>query len=374
MSEEKINVSDLTEALARRTNLTKKSAESFVSALQDLFQSVLLEEKLLKIAGLGTFRLQWVEPRRSVNVQTGEAIEIAGHNKVVFTPDATLKEQINEPYAHLLTTLMDGQPVSKEITKDAPLKKLADQAVEIQDILSSINDQTTVEEDKPEVISYEQLETMPSIEPATEPNPFIDEPIPTPESPINIAPPTIEIQRPMLDTILKNASAVAPPVKRKLTWLWITLVALVLLGGGSSAYYFYGNSINVWVTDTYQRVFKQSPQPIVEPQVVVPVMVEETQVDTVSVFAKPRVYDEFIGEESISEGGRLTLLSEKYYGCRDFWVYIYEANKAVIANPNRLEVGTKVRIPKLDPKLIDLDNPETLLYARQLHDQYVELR
>ena len=113
MSDEKVNVSDLTDALARRTTITKKNAEAFVAAFQDIFQEGLLRDKNVKITGLGTFRLQWVEPRRSVNVQTGEAIEIAGHYKVVFVPETSLKERVNEPFSHLETTSMDGAPVKK---------------------------------------------------------------------------------------------------------------------------------------------------------------------------------------------------------------------------------------------------------------------
>ena len=76
----------------------------------------------------------------------------------------------------------------------------------------------------------------------------------------------------------------------------------------------------------------------------------------------------------VPDGGRLTLISQKYYGHKDFWVYIYEANKEKIQNPDKVEVGTLVRIPKLNPELINLDNSESLVYARKLHDQYVGLR
>ena len=169
MSDEKVNVSDLTDALARRTTITKKNAEAFVAAFQDIFQEGLLRDKNVKITGLGTFRLQWVEPRRSVNVQTGEAIEIAGHYKVVFVPETSLKERVNEPFSHLETTSMDGAPVKKvEVSKEMPLQKLASQAIEIQDILSSINEPEPVVEiqpepvveTEPEVVKYEALDVQ----------------------------------------------------------------------------------------------------------------------------------------------------------------------------------------------------------------------
>ena len=56
---------------------------------------------------------------------------------------------------------------------------------------------------------------------------------------------------------------------------------------------------------------------------------------------------------------------------KDYWVYIYEANRNIVKNPNAIKIGTKLRIPKLAPELIDATNPETIEYARYLHDVYV---
>ena len=70
-------------------------------------------------------------------------------------------------------------------------------------------------------------------------------------------------------------------------------------------------------------------------------------------------------------GSRLTILSKKYYGTKDFWVYIYEANKERIQNPDNIEKGTLIRIPKLDPRLIDTSNPRCMLKARELYYEYV---
>jgi len=92
--------------------------------------------------------------------------------------------------------------------------------------------------------------------------------------------------------------------------------------------------------------------------------------------AKPtsekRKYDKILAEETLDVGERLTYYADIYYGHRDFWVYIYEANRNVIANPQSIAVGTKVIIPDLDPDLIDLKNPESLKRAKVLHDKYLK--
>ena len=83
------------------------------------------------------------------------------------------------------------------------------------------------------------------------------------------------------------------------------------------------------------------------------------------------MYNDFIASERTKAGSRLTIMSKRYYGNKDFWVYIYEANKDKIMNPDNIAVGTLIKIPKLDPRLIDATNPRCLEKARQLHDIYI---
>jgi nucleoid-associated protein YgaU len=89
-----------------------------------------------------------------------------------------------------------------------------------------------------------------------------------------------------------------------------------------------------------------------------------------SIFDQPRTYDIFLTMEVMSRGAMLTTLAEKHYGNRAFWVYIYEANRKTIANPDRLEEGTRIKIPKLPAELIDVNNPRTIEYARELEKKY----
>ena len=80
---------------------------------------------------------------------------------------------------------------------------------------------------------------------------------------------------------------------------------------------------------------------------------------------------EYIAYETIAPGGRLALLARQYFGSRDFWCYIYQANKDVIRYPSNVPVGTVIKIPKLDPSLIDGNNPECIRKARELDDLYL---
>jgi nucleoid-associated protein YgaU len=51
--------------------------------------------------------------------------------------------------------------------------------------------------------------------------------------------------------------------------------------------------------------------------------------------------------DMVSENSFLTTLAGKYYGEKDYWVYIYEANSDILKHPDRIKPGTRVLIPDL---------------------------
>ncbi|WP_243349298.1 HU family DNA-binding protein [Parabacteroides sp. FAFU027] len=73
-----------------------------------------------------------------------------------------------------------------------------------------------------------------------------------------------------------------------------------------------------------------------------------------------------IATEVIKSGSRLTLLAQKYYGNKAFWVYIYQANKSKISNPNNVPVGTELIIPAKETYSIDPNNKESVDKAKNM--------
>ena len=104
---EKVTIQDIIELLAEKHSMTKKDAEIFVKGMFELIEEALATEKYVKVKGLGTFKLTEVESRESVNVNTGERIEIQGHTKISFTPDSSMKDLINKPFAHFETVILN---------------------------------------------------------------------------------------------------------------------------------------------------------------------------------------------------------------------------------------------------------------------------
>jgi|GEM_PF-208967 len=75
--------------------------------------------------------------------------------------------------------------------------------------------------------------------------------------------------------------------------------------------------------------------------------------------------------ETIARGGRLALLAKQYYGSRDFWCYIYQANKDILSSPDNVPIGTVIRIPKLRPSLINKNDAECIRKAKELDNKYL---
>jgi len=111
---------------------------------------------------------------------------------------------------------------------------------------------------------------------------------------------------------------------------------------------------------------------VAEPEVVVVEKVTEPLEES-SLANIPRNYTKFIATEVVGKDSRLAWISYKYYGVKDFWVYIYEANLDRVSSPNYVKPGQKLRIPALDSKYTDLNDPEVqklLLYLSQEYTKH----
>ncbi len=96
-------IESLGKCLVERYGLTRKDAESFVSEMFAVIRDSLEKERVVKVKGLGTFKLADMNPRESVDVNTGERILIEGRAKVSFTPENAVRDRINSPFAQFET-------------------------------------------------------------------------------------------------------------------------------------------------------------------------------------------------------------------------------------------------------------------------------
>jgi nucleoid DNA-binding protein len=195
---DKLSWSELRRALANRAGVSEKEANSFLNALSGQLVEALKSDKQVKINGLGMFKLQAVAPRKSVDVTTGEEITIEGYNKIVFAPEAGLKE------------LIEGHQPSADSNRFSdidPIQKLGAQAEEIVDILGDLgqspNNEEPAEEPAEEPIAEEPATEEPVAEEPAAEEPAVEEPIeePATEEPAEEEPATEQpIEEPIQET------------------------------------------------------------------------------------------------------------------------------------------------------------------------------
>ena len=587
MSMDEVNLKSLVDVFVSKAKITKKEANAFVKAFQNIFIDALSKDKVLKITGLGSFKVTLVNERSSVDVNTGKPIKINSHYKIVFTPDSELKNIVNSPFAHLDTIIIDdvvdmsdGEvnidtlsqdlknlsanhtvssiPPVDEVKTDvqliktdneadkveSPLEKLAEQALEIKSLLADIQGLSSDGQDtKTDVIpnpdinseSENQPNTLPNSESEIYPDTVVNsekkitheiEIYPDTEkdsqtetsdkesvisetentaqedimSDVEIVSKTENIAEEELvsetdnitndeiesdaenvsetensakeetqsdaekkleleretepKTTLEGENISKPEVisevekaseseeinysselkeeknksnspdaemllairkeyqrkRRRRVAIILSILAIVLILASALALDFYYNGFVKQRFDTIFAMNKTSDDDVndidktdklhhdnnVQESVVLtndtsveivdtvqyneqdtafddaPDTKAETSIEQTDIFNTPRVYTRFLDTIQMPKDSRLTLISLKYYGHRDFWVYIYEANQSRIPNPNVIVPGTTLYIPKVNGALIDSSNPQAIKYARELHDKFVK--
>ena len=126
----KLNIYDLCSVLTSKNGLDDKESHRFIKAIFDVIQEGLDEDKIVKVKGLGTFKIIEVDDRESINVNTGERVLIEGHSKLTFTPDSVMKEIVNKPFSQFETVILNEgvdfpdpvveEPAVEDIIADEP--------------------------------------------------------------------------------------------------------------------------------------------------------------------------------------------------------------------------------------------------------------
>ena len=327
---DKLSWTELRRAVASRAGVNEKTAGVFLNALTSQLLRGLRADKMVKINGFGTFKLQAVAPRKSVNVKTGEEIVISGYNKIVFMPEVGVKELVERG-----DSKVESGKSKVESTEIDPLKKLGEQAEEIVDLLADLGQDPKQSEKRKE--KSEKVKPEPVVE--AEPEPVVVEPQPVkePEKPKK----QFHFVRDLLICVV---------------------VLLLLLFGG---YFFLRSQLTRWMESLAQPKVETpvvvepvvEPEPVVMDTIVPEPIVEEPVVEEPAV--EPEPYSDLITIEEMHEASRLTWMAKRYYGDKKYWPYLYDANRDVIVNPSRIKVGTPIRVPKLTKEQRDTTNAET---------------
>ena len=391
---EKITLQDLVELLSEKNDMTKKNADAFLRCMFDLIEEALTNEKYVKIKGLGTFKLTEVDSRESMNVNTGERIEIQGHTKISFTPDTTMKELINKPFSHFETVILNdgveledtpfdiepkveemaGEMVEKiieepqvevepvvevkvEVAEEPVVSPVVDEPIPVEEVSESVEEEpkeieaTVVEEPEvpePVVIEEKPVEGEEKVEPVEEEIP--EEEVSIPEEKVEVKP---EIFVPE-----------APRAENKTTFkvlIGIIVVLLLIILFGVYWIFFHQEKVDTnWeytapVKETASVVQVEEQQAVKEDTLLVSedtMVVQPVQEEQTMVLPEDVVYEitGTITTLTLEPGQTLVKLALKYYGSKNFWPYIVEYNPDVIKDADRVPKGATIKIPKLEPK------------------------
>lgn len=112
----KVTYAEIIEALSRATGFSKQKSEAFSKALIARIKEELQENGKASITNFGSFKVKEVAERQGQNPQTGEPIIIPAHKRVSFTPFKALREEVNAPYAHLESELIEEKEKPAQVT------------------------------------------------------------------------------------------------------------------------------------------------------------------------------------------------------------------------------------------------------------------
>lgn len=323
---------ELRQQVADRAGVKEAEAGQFLNALVHQIQEGLKTDRMVRLTGLGTFRVQAVAPRKSVNVTTGEAFTIEGYNKLAFSAEAGAKE------------LIESAGSTKSALEDdiTPIKKLGAQADEIVDLLAELGQMPNTEENVDVDVDVDVDDNADAEEKKEE------------------------------GTENREVGTGKKPVPGALKWLRdviITVAVLLLLVFGGIFL------LREGLSDLFESLAGTEKVEVARSandNVDVDENVDENdndndKIETIEEVQETRderregerVYTEFITTEEMHQDSRLAWMAYRYYGNKELWVFIYEANMDHIANPNHIQVGTPIRIPKLSAEMMDTNNPNT---------------
>ena len=382
----RLSIQDLALILSEQTGKSTEEALRFLQEFIAVVSEGVYNDKLVKVKGLGTFKIIRVEERASVSVNSGERFVIPSHYKFTFTPDKELKELVNKPFS-----LFDTVELNEEVDfSDVDVSAETSGAEEAADDSS--------EEILPDGIPEQAIEAPQTPEPEVKPEPAVEEEAAPqeeakaePEAETETMPePEVEAEpEPKVEaetTPQEEAKAEPKPAEpvssvsgykeyrrkrrrsasRKLLFPIACLFVVIVLG----IVYIVCLSGRTTVNKNWEPPMAEVGNPTPEAGMN-PVSADSTGVtppDSASlaadsVVAEPPVVEENQPEETpksdilalvtIKAGDRLASFAKQYYGHKFFWVYIYQYNQDIISDPNNIPIGTELRIP--DPGLYGID-------------------
>lgn len=359
----RLAIQDLAGLLAEYTGKDKNSSERFLREFIAVVSEGVYTDKLVKVKGLGTFKIIPVEKRESIHVNTGERFVIPEHYKFSFLPDKELRELVNKPFSFFETTELRENVdfTDMDVVLDEPdIKETEDESIE-----EMIPEEKHLPEEEPVVFSEEGSAVPPEEDPVVFSE---EEPAGQPEDE------GMDTLEPVVDEHSDSSGPDSPseevetgpdaerkkPRTKRIAVVSMFVFLLMLFNIGlylNRAYFFKKGKEPLRIDTVFPKGETVATEAVPDTTIVFAnedssQTVGETTVENPEVEPEA-VSPKVIARVKIEPGSRLTLISLKYYGSKLFWVYLYEYNRAVITDPNNVPIGTVIEVPA--PEMYGID-------------------
>ena len=352
--DKKITLQELADVISAQSGSTKRFTDSFLRELVVVIQEYLEKDGIVKVKGLGTFKLLWIEARKSVNVATKETIILPAHYKLSFSPEESVKQELNT----FVNVVSGGAAIIQEAENEADPIEDAVENVNVTEV--SIADTATEEsveeiaEEKPE----EKAEERPEEKSA--------EPVITPEEAVAETKPEDNKEN---EESSKKTNKGLVTIKVLLVVVILCLCAYIMIPNIEGKLM---GLIKPTIHETKFDVVTAPADTVVVEKDTVKVEVVETEPMVTLDNYTPSIAKNAPTREVVTviDGSRLTMVAYRAYGHKAFWVYVYDANRDRLKRPSDVEKGMELRIPDLPKSLVNSKDQRCLDKAYELARKY----
>lgn len=356
--DEKLYIQDIIDSLAEKQGIKRADAETFVKSIFDIIKDALITDKIVKIKGLGTFKLTEVDSRESVNINTGERIRIESHTKISFIPDMQMRDLINKPFSHFETVVLN-------------------EGVNFEDMSVVTDDEEKEDTDEPSGPS-QKIQEETSVEKPVIPEEPENETADTQEINNDAGPIKQQEEATIISSAAPNKKTDSKSHSHRHSALFYGLgfAFIGILSVCGIIFFVYNKEVlnkninedtftkHVAVQQKEIKPLQEETASLQKDTLLTAPNKETEKIDTTQtvITGVRKGYNTVIADSTsyiivgtmsvykIATGETLTMVSKRFYETKDLWPYIVMHNRDIIKNPNRVPSGIVIRIPALRDK------------------------
>lgn len=392
----KIPFQELSTRIATATGISEESAEQFVKSFFELLTESMLASETVKIKGIGHFAV----------------VETDSEHHIEFTPEKEITDAINAPFAMFEPETLNAG-ISEEMLNSIESADDSDHpAAETPQPIEVVNEpieskiqhpdenqseeppQQAIEEParvvetpvkelkRPDIVDEKSeqpaktITVKPDVHIADEKKTIVEKPTATEQHKMPVAPKFQNAVLPLEEDTEEFVESTNSNNSNGNFWTGLAVGLIVGLAIGACAVYFaidhFFPTINqIETVETNEDI---EPDPLLDLMIATDSATMATSTDTTSTatqsadtakeIAKTVSSTTKVTTDTIRRGYLIHDIAKRFFGNKDYWVYIYEENKANINNPNNMQPGQVLVIPSAEKYGIIPGDAESLRKAR----------